>query len=540
MEAGDLDRWTDRFSADLVDVDHTSHATTGREELLRMIHVYAATERHAVHAELLATLGERHLLQRMTTRMEGAAIVNSGNRTGTLEIVLLTVMRIDTEGRTTRIERFKPDDLGPALARLIELHADDELPPERRQGRYAVAAMLRDQDVDWRQDAVEVDHRPASLGILEGRDAIRQATAALRGLSSAQRWRVADVFGFTGDIAFTEFVSEGRNDEGGAVQFRVVVINQFSDDGLILQSELYRPDQIDEAFARFDELCQPVQRPQFPPPNTAALARTRATDALVRGDVASYLACFAPGVLYEDRKYRFSVSGLGAIEDDARRVLAIGNLSKTGVQRLATRGNRLSLHRTLWQYHPTDSGPVDREMLELNETDADGLICSFSLFEGDDLDAAFAELDARFAAGEGASFDWASQVANLAAYDRRDWAAFQASLAQDVRHVDHRPARFGEQDREQLLSAMRTLFDLVPDARVRLLAVPRLSAYGHVIVYERTGHDETGANVTWREASVSIMRDGRIQRIESFAIEDLPAALARFELLSQLDPRESC
>ena len=485
----------------------------------------AASERVTVDAELLAALGGRHALSRTTTRMQDAAIADSANRIGDVEIVLLIVTRVDTAGRTTRIERFKPDDLGAALARLVELHADDELPPDQRQGRCAVAEMLRNRRIDWTVDAIELDHRPASE--------VRYR------FSDAERWRIVDIFGFTEELAFIEILPEHRENEGDIGRSGIVVIDQFGGDGLVHRSELYSAGQLDEAFARFDQLSGSLASDAIPPPNAAALELRRANETFARQDLAGHVACFAPLAVHEDRRprVRVTLTGRDAMEQHAEQM--IGAVSHAESTLLATRGDRLSLDLVRYQGTYGDWGSWEDEMIHLTETDEHGRISYTLTLLADDLDAGFAELDARYAAGEGRPFDWASDVATAAAYNRHDWAAYESSLAEDFQYVDHRAARFGEGNRTQFISAYRTVFDLVPDAKMRVLAVPRLTTTGGVCIFERTGHDQTGAPVSWREIGIFLKAHGLFQFIESFPIDHLQVALAQFDQHTRPDAESS-
>lgn len=73
---------------------------------------------------------------------------------------------------------------------------------------------------------------------------------------------------------------------------------------------------------------------------------------------------------------------------------------------LATRGDRLSLHRTTFQAEVEGGGPLAiDDHLSLIEADADGRCIGVVAFELDDVDAAYAELDARWEAGEGALYE---------------------------------------------------------------------------------------------------------------------------------------
>jgi hypothetical protein len=252
------------------------------------------------------------------------------------------------------------------------------------------------------------------------------------------------------------------------------------------------------------------------------------------GDLESLLRAYAPDCIYEDRRPGFRLTlSRAELEDNLR--IGIGFMQGGLPERtlVATRGERLALSSVVHRGSSPLSGDAEIAALALSELDDGGLISRTTYFDPTDLDAAFDELDARFATGEGEPFDWAAHTARSAAYNRRDWAAFEARLADDVHYVDHRPARFGVQNRAELMSNVRALIDLVPDAKLRILAVPRLTADGQVTIFERTGHDDTGALVSWREAAVTIKDRGLERWIESYPVDELAAALSRFKELSQ-------
>jgi len=62
----------------------------------------------------------------------------------------------------------------------------------------------------------------------------------------------------------------------------------------------------------------------------------------------------------------------------------------------------------------------------------------------------------------------------------------------------------GELDGAQYVSFFRGLIDLVPDAHVRALAIPRVTADGGVVMCELAGHDPTGGYVDSRFVIVGV------------------------------------
>jgi hypothetical protein len=182
--------------------------------------------------------------------------------TGPLEFVHLSVESIDPAGRAVCMESFKADDFDLALARFIELHAEDELPPERRRGRYVLTGKSRDQHGSWSQrlvwshdDQVFVDHRWGGV------ESQRPGEASWDEMTDAWRFRVTEVFAFTDRLTVIESVGEGCDREGGRVEISMVTVNDVGEDGVVHRCEAYRPDQIEEALARFDDLVAGAMEP---------------------------------------------------------------------------------------------------------------------------------------------------------------------------------------------------------------------------------------------------------------------------------------
>lgn len=101
-------------------------------------------------------------------------------------------------------------------------------------------------------DLVVIDHRPASLGSLDGRDAYLGATRVMREMFVAatthiEQRRISPRGGIA-QARITCTDDAGREVEVGFTGLAVVR------EGLIERMELFGPDQLDEATARFHEL----------------------------------------------------------------------------------------------------------------------------------------------------------------------------------------------------------------------------------------------------------------------------------------------
>ena len=101
-------------------------------------------------------------------------------------------------------------------------------------------------------------------------------------------------------------------------------------------------------------------------------------------------------------------------------------------------------------------------MLAVFEIDADERIAAVVSFDYDDIDAAFAELDARYLAGEAAAHAraWSAIVSGYAAINRHE----VPPTTPDWANVDHRRLiAFAPGEMPQYF---RATFDVAPDVKV--------------------------------------------------------------------------
>ena len=117
---------------------------------------------------------------------------------------------------------------------------------------------------------------------------------------------------------------------------------------------------------------------------------------------------------------------------DAQATVDVG-FTMTMVGVMATRGERLALIRV--RVSGRDPGAIQNDALNIVEIDADERIVADVVFDLDDFDAAFAELDARYIAGEAAAHagTWSVIAGALVAHNRREIAATTPDA------VSHRP-----------------------------------------------------------------------------------------------------
>ncbi len=148
-------------------------------------------------------------------------------------------------------------------------------------------------------------------------------------------------------------------------------------------------------------------------------------------------------------------------------------------------------------------------------------------FDPDDIDAAFAELNARYLAGEAADYARAwSVIADVyAGFNRHELPL----TTQGWVGVDHRPLVTIESG--DMAGYLRNFWELTLQAVIYIEAVHRLSGLGAVVTHAAHGISQEGFDAEWRMVNLFTVEGDLIRRCEIFDEADLDAALARFDEL---------
>jgi hypothetical protein len=293
--------------------------------------------------------------------------------------------------------------------------------------------------------------------------------------------------------------------------------------------DLYDDDQLDQARARFAELSD-AAHPRIT--NAATRSIDRFILAWKAHDWSRVVAEFGPAFRQVDHRklVRLDIDRASTLES-LRKTLQQPSSDFTA-EVIATRGDRLALARWLWSGTGEDFGPSEIEFLEIVHAGADGHQEVAVLFDLDDLDAAYADLDARWEAGEGAEHltgtAWGGRFGPALA--RRDWDAIAAAYSPSFVGFDHRLAGWGTQDRSVLVKAMQEMVALAPDARMRLDHI-RAATRGFIAEAVWVGTREGGAFESPFVVVSEFDAIGQIQRQDFYDPHHLPQALARFDEL---------
>ena len=149
----------------------------------------------------------------------------------------------------------------------------------------------------------------------------------------------------------------------------------------------------------------------------------------------------ADDVLLDDRRRAVGRRGRTGSRSVIENIRAIGRPlgSRRDVDRIATRGERLDSHPCRATRAIKGLRRSDTDVLSIIEINADDRITALVVFDPDDIDAAFAELDARYLAGEAAPTrsTWSVISGAYAALNRRRTPRNDPGLDQ------HRPPTIG-------------------------------------------------------------------------------------------------
>jgi ketosteroid isomerase-like protein len=482
-----------------------------REMLLANDRLIGASRPHTSRT-VLATAGDRLALHRILVRgtYEGAEF----------EREFLRVIELDAEGRLVAAIAFDPDDRRAASRELLERSAHIEGPLSLELRRAFFAHDLERVRAVLPAGFVFHDHRRVGAGRIERAD---DYVAWLAGLFERSADAIIEpLYVVASEAHGTLSVGHtfGTLADGGA--FESVYCQVVWPLGV----ELFELDDLELARARFEELRPDPTRI---PPNAASRARDRSVEAWKARDWDALRLMASDDFVFEDRGKRALVSGGVEMWLENNRFTQGGSVER---DRIATAGDRIALERDLLIGEP-GGGPVEIENLRLTEVDADGRIRAVIRFDPDDRAAAFAEAQARFAAGEAAaSGGQAAFGAFLPALTRHDWQALRSCLAEDAVIWDRRALGIlGTLDRDQWLESLTAAAELAPDVDWEVTRILTWNGRGRVHLTRMFGTRDGGP---FESPIMNVILTGgdRIERFEFFDVADADQALARFEELS--------
>jgi hypothetical protein len=486
---------------------------------------------------VLATRGDRLVLFRM--RWQGAA-----GDVGPSEVDWLLLALVDARGDHVLVISFEPTAQGAAYAELDARFAAGESAAHPLAAKWLADYLRCFAARDWNgmralfaPDLVGHDHRLVGWGTLHGPAALVSTLEAQIELAPDTQERVDHVRSCARGVLF-EYAWHGTH-EGGAFENVWLVLVELDQQGRARRADVWEAEQQDAALARFDELNATTPTPsRFA--NTASRALDRAMAAWSARDWDGFARVLAREFRQSDRRKMVQ------LELDREQSIAfarqLGEMASTRVESelLATRGDRLSLSRLRVEAADGAIGPSEIESLMLYEANHRGEVIAYVRFDPSDLDAAYAELDARFEAGEAASHPLASAwVAEWRrAFAARDWAAMVTLTTPDQVAVNHRLLGWGTMSGPGgWVPALEALIELAADTQLR---IDHLRTCERGLLWTSLWHGtrDGGAFETPWIMFVELDSFGRERRLDVWDIEQIEVAWERFEELSAAAAQE--
>ena len=525
------------FADDAESVHHPTGVTFDRRGGIARVRSLFRAENLTFAQEPLATLGDSVALCRMSFSASGAS--GGGFDVGPYESEQIILIEVDARGQRRRSEHFADDRLGAAVVRVYERYAE-LLPDGPARGRAAAtadsaAAVLRPIESDrwlgmFAPGVEAIDHRMLGTWTTRGAESLRENFLSMRELTDDNVVRDDDVLGLRPDAFLVRRIHSGTDrTTGGAFERHFLILWVFGDDGRMTRVEWFDADRDAEALARFDELTREPSALNFE--NAATRSRQRIHDAWSARDWDRFTAVHAPGVRLIDRRKMLQMELVsGEWFAPWRRYFDM--TTSVGYEVLATRGDRLALSHNRWRGATEDVGPSEIAYLSVIEVDEHGHVVVVVVFDPDDLDAAYADLDARYDAGEAARYrQTALSRVFRRAFAARDWNTLATVLAPDLVVNDHRILGWETlHGPEAYLDALRSLIDLAPDARLRIDHI-EMSEHAALYVPVWEGTREGGAFETPSIFVAEYDGQQRIRRFDQYDLDRLHEARARFHAI---------
>ncbi|WP_231976803.1 BTAD domain-containing putative transcriptional regulator [Mycobacterium sp. E740] len=496
-----------------------------------------------VSGVVIAIRGERLALTR-------TAIGTTDTSPGAPSDEFLRVFGIDQQGRIALEVWFDVDDVDAAVAELDAQHArfdrDQPLPPTEEPENDCVRVIDR-LEVAWQSEAwleaetlvapsIRVENRRKIVGITSGWLSAAEWISQARQFREAgmQRYR-SSVVAVRGERLALNRLQVGTVDvSAGAPQDEMLIIYGIDDRGLVALQLSFDIDDIDAATAELDALhaqLEPPLRPRPPLANTASRSEQRLNALFVERRWDEIEAMITEDAVTEERRrgFRRESSDRATLLEECRVVADLGVKNMTS-EVIAIRGERLVLSRVTFSGRDRRSDAFHTDLLRIAEMSEDERLVRVVTFDLDDLDAAFAELDARYLADEAAfhAETWSVIASSYAAFNRHEIPAG------DWLTIDHR--RETPFEPSNMTPSIHTIWDLTPDLTIHIEAVHQLNSFGAVITHIGHGTSQEGFDAEWRAIDLLIVDSGLIDRCEVFDETDLDAALARLDEISCRTP----
>ena len=290
---------------------------------------------------------------------------------------------------------FDPDDLDAAFEDLDARYLAGEAAPYARVWERAleiVGEVNRHEPGRMIKALAYTDHRrvpfaPGDFG---------RAVEELWAIVSDARYTINAVHALAVHGCVANLLIEGTDTHGNKLQWARAILFDADEPRL----EIYEEADVDAALARFEELRPQERRLE----NAAFRLLERYLSHFPARDWDAMAEMLTDDVFSDDRRRVVNEAARRGRDAEMASVRAIAELGGSQITptAIATRGEHLVLVRNSFSLRDSPE-PFEGEVLDVVEVSAGNQIASHVLFDVDDVDAAIAELDAQYIAGEAAA-----------------------------------------------------------------------------------------------------------------------------------------
>jgi ketosteroid isomerase-like protein len=243
------------------------------------------------------------------------------------------------------------------------------------------------------------------------------------------------------------------------------------------------------------------------------------------GDLDALAKLYADEFVYDDRR-RLSgdpIVGKAAVRAAFERLHA--QFDRFTLHVLAVRGDNLHLSRTSW----ADGSGNQSTYLAVGMIDQQGRALYHAVFDEDDFDSAYRELESRYYDGEGIEFARSGLVnaEYVAAMNRDDFDTMLSELSwPDLRIENRSRSGFPDRSAADLRASLVELRNMVPSVQAWFSTIVWLAPDKFIGRLQREGRGDDGERFEWTRILVGVYRDGRLSSLCDFDDDDEDAAFA--------------
>ncbi len=491
---------------------------------------YSGRATAIVESQAIAEAGVENITSHVVAvrgeRLALARVLASGpdGRPSSYGVELLRIIEIDSADQVARYVTFDLDDIDAAFEELDARYLAGEAAAYAHAWSVisqAYAALNQHEIPPTTLDWVNIDHR--RIVAIEKGD-VNEYLGAAWDAAPHTSMHIKVVHRLSDIGALVTYMSHATSEEGLEAEWEG--LNLLTIDGdLFNRAEIFDEADIDAAIARFEQLSRPTRRLE----NAASQVVERYLALFASRDWDAMAAMLADDIYNDDRRRVVNAGVRHGRDTEIANVKVIAEVGCADITSIAiaTRGERLVLAR---HHFSMSDWPEEfqNEMVDVVEINADNQISSQVIFDAEDIDAAFEELDARYLAGEAAAYadTWSVIARAFAAMSRREVAGTTPNWV----NIDHRRRAFAPGDATETLLAM---WDLAPNFAMRIETVHRLTDLGAVITNAAHGKSQEGFDAEWRSVNLLTVEGDLLNRCEIFDETDIDAAIASFDQLSR-------